>query len=109
MKIIADICVIPLNTAKASVREEVAIAHQILLDTGCSCNLHSYGTNVEGDYDVIMNAIKKFISPCMNVVLYEYTQSKKIGSRTDKIKVYKIKQMLFQVLDSKSNFINKYF
>ena len=37
MKIIADICVIPLNTAKASVREEVAIAHQILLDTGCSC------------------------------------------------------------------------
>ena len=24
MKIIADICVIPLNTAKASVREEVA-------------------------------------------------------------------------------------
>ena len=84
MKIIADICVIPLNTAKASVREEVAIAHQILLDTGCSCNLHSYGTNVEGDYDVIMNAIKKIHLTLHERGIVRIHTNLKIGSRTDK-------------------------
>ena len=102
MKIIADICVIPLNTATASVREEVAIAHKILLDTGCSCNLHSYGTNVEGDYDVIMNAIKKIHLTLHERGIVRIHTNLKIGSRTDKNQSLKDKtDAVHQVLDSK--------
>ena len=102
MKIIADICVIPLNTVKASVREEVAIAHQILLDTGCSCNLHSYGTNVEGDYDVIMNAIKKIHLTLHERGIVRIHTNLKIDSRTDKNQSLQDKtDAVRQVLDSK--------
>ena len=102
MKIIADICVIPLNTAKASVREEVAIAHQILLETGCSCNLHSYGTNIEGDYDVIMNAIKKIHLTLHERGIVRIHTNLKIGSRTDKNQSLQDKtDAVRQVLDSK--------
>ena len=58
MKVIADICVIP-NTGRTSVREEVALAHRILAETGLKVHLHGYGTNVEGDYDTIFAALKK--------------------------------------------------
>jgi uncharacterized protein (TIGR00106 family) len=84
MKIIADICVIPLHTASPSVREEVAIAHQILLDTGCDCNLHAYGTNIAGDYDIIMSAIKKIHLALHERGIVRIHTNLKIGSRTDK-------------------------
>ena len=88
MKIIADICVIPLhrenNTQNASVREEVAIAHKILRDTGCNCTLHAYGTNVEGDYDTIMNALKKIHLTLHERGIVRIHTNLKIGSRTDK-------------------------
>ena len=56
MKVIADICVVPI-TGKVSVREEVARAHQILKRAGLDVVLHAYGTNVEGELSVVLDAI----------------------------------------------------
>ena len=83
MYITAEICVIPLN-GKISLREEVALAHSILRKTGLHVDLHSYGTNIEGDYELIMNAIKEIHETLHNNGTPRVHTSIKIGSRKDK-------------------------
>ena len=83
MHIIAEICVIPINE-KVSLREEVALAHSILRQTGLNVELHSYGTNIEGDYDVIMNAVKTIHQTLHDNGTPRIHTSIKIGSRKDK-------------------------
>ena len=83
MKIIADICIIPI-TGNISVRKEVAIAHNILKQTGLPVQLHSYGTNIEGSYDTIMSALKAIFDELHNTGVPRVTATIKIGSRIDK-------------------------
>lgn len=83
MHIIADICVVPL-TGSISVREEVARAHAILRDTGLPVTLHGYGTNIEGDYDTIMAALKQIHQELHAGGVPRITTSIRLGSRTDK-------------------------
>ncbi|MBI5511984.1 MAG: MTH1187 family thiamine-binding protein [Deltaproteobacteria bacterium] len=83
MKVIADICVVPL-TGKTSVRAEVKRAHQILVDTGLTVHLHAYGTNIEGDYDVIFAALKKIHEELHRAGVPRISTNIRLGSRTDK-------------------------
>lgn len=83
MKVIADICVIP-NTGRTSVREEVAIAHQILERTGLPVLLHGYGTNIEGDYDTVFAALKEIHEELHARGATRISTSIRLGSRTDK-------------------------
>ncbi len=83
MKVIADICVLPL-TGQVSVRKEVARAHQILKGTGLPVVLHGYGTNIEGDYDVIMAALKHVHEELHAGGTPRVHTTIRLGSRTDK-------------------------
>lgn len=83
MKVLADICVVPL-TGKASVRDEVALAHRILRDTGLPVQLHAYGTNIEGDYDVVMAALKKVHETLHQNGVARISTTIRLGSRIDK-------------------------
>ena len=83
MKIIAEICVIPIGNS-VSLSKEVSLAHQILKDTGLPVQLHSYGTNIEGDYDVVMAAVKAIHQALHAKGLQRLHTSIKIGSRIDK-------------------------
>ena len=83
MKIIAEICVIPIGNS-VSLSKEVSLAHQILKDTGLPVQLHSYGTNIEGDYDTIMKAIKHIHEKLHHNGVPRIHTSIKIGSRKDK-------------------------
>ena len=83
MKVIVEICVIPLS-GKISLREEIAQAHSILLETGLNVELHGYGSNIEGDYDTIMQAVKKIHETLHHQGTPRIHTSLKIGSRTDK-------------------------
>ncbi len=83
MEVIADICVVPF-TGRASVREEVTRAYQILKDTRLPVLLHGYGTNIEGDYDVIMGALKKIHEDLHASGAVRISTTIRLGSRTDK-------------------------
>ena len=83
MKILAEICVIPIN-GSISLRKEIAIAHRILQKTGCTIELHGYGTNVEGDYDIIMTAIKEIHQTLHSMGTVRIHTALKISSRIDK-------------------------
>lgn len=83
MNVIADICVVPF-TGKVSVRQEVARAHAILKATGLPVNLHGYGTNIEGDYDTIMAALKQIHETLHSEGSQRISTTIRLGSRTDK-------------------------
>lgn len=57
-KALAEIQVIPIGVG-VSVRKEVQRAHEIIRASGLKVQLHSYGTNVEGDLDTILSTIKR--------------------------------------------------
>jgi len=83
MYVIADICIVPL-TGRVSVRQEVARAHAILKETGLPVSLHGYGTNIEGDYDTIMTALKRIHTELHAGGVPRISTSIRLGSRTDK-------------------------
>ena len=83
MNVIADICVIPI-TGQVSLRKEVALAHQILKDTGLPVQLHGYGTNIEGDIDIVLEAIKQIHQQLHSNGIPRINTTIKLGSRTDK-------------------------
>jgi uncharacterized protein (TIGR00106 family) len=58
MKIIADLCVVPIGVG-VSVSRYIAKCEKILADAGLKTILHSYGTNIEGEWDDVFSAIKK--------------------------------------------------
>ena len=98
MKVIADICVVPF-TGKASVRAEVTRAHEILAATGLPVLLHGYGTNIEGDYRTIMEALEKIHLELHENGATRISTTIRLGSRTDKDQ--SIQDKVDAVLDGK--------
>ncbi len=83
MKAIAEIQVIPIG-AGVSVRKEVKRAHQLLEQAGLKVQLHSYGTNVEGDLHQIFEAVERVHETLHAEGTVRLTTAIKIGTRTDK-------------------------
>jgi len=97
MNVIADICVVPF-TGRVSVREEVARAHRILEETGLPVLLHGYGTNIEGDYRVIMEALERIHEELHAGGATRISTTIRLGSRTDKVQ--SIQDKVAAVLES---------
>ena len=55
MKVIADLCVIPVGVG-VSVSEYVTACEKILKEAGLETRLHAYGTNIEGEWDAVFAA-----------------------------------------------------
>ena len=83
MNVIADICVIPIR-GNISLRDDVTKAHQILKETGLPVQLHAYGTNIEGDIDIVLKAIKQIHRELHSDGVPRISTSIRLGSRTDK-------------------------
>lgn len=58
MRVIADLCVIPMGTG-VSVSKQVAICERVLADAGLKAKLHAWGTNIEGEWDEVFAAVKR--------------------------------------------------
>jgi uncharacterized protein (TIGR00106 family) len=83
MKAIAEIQVVPIG-AGVSVRAEVKRAHEILRESGLAVQLHSYGTNVEGDLDLILMTIRRVHEQLHAEGVVRLSTAIKLGTRTDK-------------------------
>ena len=58
MKVIADLCVVPLGVG-VSISAYVAACEKVLREAGLDVQLHANGTNIEGEWDDVFAAIKK--------------------------------------------------
>ncbi|MEE8364376.1 MAG: MTH1187 family thiamine-binding protein [Gammaproteobacteria bacterium] len=83
MKVLADVCVVPMGVG-VSVSKYVAECEKIFAAAGLSHQLHAYGTNVEGDWDEVMGAIKKCHEVIHDMGAPRIGTTIRLGTRTDR-------------------------
>ena len=83
MKVIADFCVVPLGMG-VSVSSYVAEAERILEKRGLKPRLHAYGTNLEGEWEEVMDAIREVHERLHQMGVPRITSNMRFGTRTDR-------------------------
>lgn len=83
MKVIADIMIAPIGVG-VSVSKYVAECQKIFKQAGLKVNLHSYGTNIEGDWDEVFSAIKKCHQVVHEMGAPRISSNMRFGTRTDR-------------------------
>jgi uncharacterized protein (TIGR00106 family) len=83
MRITVDFCLIPLG-GSISLSPYIAECQRIFRDMGVEHRLHAFGTNVEGEWDVVMEAIKRCHLRVHEMGAPRITSTVKIGSRVDR-------------------------
>jgi uncharacterized protein (TIGR00106 family) len=83
MKVIADLCIVPIGVG-VSVSREVAVCERILTAAGLKTHLHAYGTNIEGDWDVVFAAVKQCHQELHNAGVPRISTNMRFGTRTDR-------------------------
>lgn len=84
MHVIADLMVVPLGVG-ISVSPYVAACERILKDAGLKTQLHAYGTNIEGEWDVVLAAVKRCHEVIHGMGAPRVSSSLKLGTRTDRM------------------------
>jgi uncharacterized protein (TIGR00106 family) len=83
MRVIADLCVIPIGVG-VSVSKEVAACERIFAEAGLKVNLHAYGTNIEGEWDEVFAAIKRCHEVVHSMGAPRVSSSLRFGTRIDR-------------------------
>jgi len=83
VRAIADLTVVPLGVG-VSVSKYVAVCERILDEAGLSPRLHAYGTNVEGEWDAVMAAVKRCHEEIHEMGAPRISTVLKIGTRVDR-------------------------
>ena len=83
MKVIIDLCVVPVGVG-VSVSRHVAACQQVLEDAGLNYNMHAYGTNIEGEWDGVFAAVKRCHEVVHQMGAPRISTSIKVGTRIDR-------------------------
>lgn len=83
MNAIAELTIIPIG-AGVSLSEYVAACERVLEKTDLHYELHANGTNLEGDWDEVMQAIKACHERLHEMGVPRISTIIKIGTRTDR-------------------------
>ena len=83
MKVIADLSIGPMGFG-VSVSMEIAICERILAAAGLKTLLHSYGTNIEGDWDRVFAAVKQCHEALHTAGVPRISTSMRFGTRIDR-------------------------
>jgi len=83
MKVHVDLCLIPMG-GEVSVSAEIAACQQIFQRAGLSHQLHAFGTNIEGEWDEVMAAVKACHLRVHELGRARVTSTLKVGTRTDR-------------------------
>ena len=83
MKVILDLCVVPIGVG-LSVSKYIAECEKILKAAGLKTMLHAYGTNIEGEWDQVMTAVKKCHEAVHQMGAPRISSSIRLGTRIDR-------------------------
>ncbi|MEM7196605.1 MAG: MTH1187 family thiamine-binding protein [Pseudomonadota bacterium] len=83
MQVMVDVCVIPIGVG-VSVSRHVAACQQIFDDAGLNYQMHAYGTNVEGSWDEVMNAIRQCHEIVHEMGAPRISTTIRLGTRSDR-------------------------
>ena len=83
MKAVAEIQVVPIGVG-VSVRAQVRRAQELIRESGLVVQEHSFGTNVEGELETILEVIARIHEVLHDEGVARLSTAIKIGTRTDK-------------------------
>jgi uncharacterized protein (TIGR00106 family) len=83
MKVIVDFCVVPIGVG-VSLGSYIAECEKILKKAGLKTHLHGYGTNVEGEWDQVMQAIKDCHQALHYMGVPRISTTIRLGTRVDR-------------------------
>lgn len=84
MKVLVDLCIVPIGVG-VSLSTYIAACEKVLTEAGLKTSLHSYGTNVEGEWDAVFGAIKRCHEVVHQMGAPRITSTIKLGTRTDRM------------------------
>lgn len=83
MKVIADVSLVPLGVG-ISLSKYIAACERVFREAGLKINLHAYGTNVEGEWEAVMAAIKRCHEVVHEMGAPRISTNIRLGTRTDR-------------------------
>ena len=83
MNVIAEFTVIPIGTG-VELSKYVAACQQVLEKSGLTYELHANGTNLEGEWDEVMDAIKRCQETLHEMGVPRLSTIIKLGTRIDR-------------------------
>jgi uncharacterized protein (TIGR00106 family) len=83
MKVIADLCIVPLGVG-VSLGSYIAECERVLTKAGVKVRLHAYGTNLEGEWDDVVAAIKECHQALHAMGVPRISSSIRLGTRIDR-------------------------
>jgi len=82
--VIADVCITPIGSG-VSVSKEIVEVERVLRDFPVKCRLHAYGTNLEGEWEDVMAAIKAAHVKLHELGVARISSNMRFGTRIDKL------------------------
>ena len=79
----ADLCVVPMGVG-VSVSKYVTECQKIFQSLELDVNMHAYGTNIEGEWDVVMEALKRCHETLHEMGAPRVGTTIRLGTRTDR-------------------------
>ncbi|MEZ4221486.1 MAG: MTH1187 family thiamine-binding protein [Polyangiaceae bacterium] len=83
MKVVADLSVVPIGVG-VSLSKYIVECERVLTAAGLKTQLHAYGTNIEGEWDDVMAAIKRCHETLHAMGVPRLSTSIKLGTRSDR-------------------------
>ncbi len=83
MKVILDLCVVPIGVG-VSVSKYVAACHRVLQEYDLETRLHAYGTNIEGEWDTAFAAVKRCHEVVHEMGAPRISTTLRVGTRVDR-------------------------
>lgn len=83
MKVMVDFCIVPLGVG-VSLSTYIAACQEVLEAAGLQTQMHAYGTNIEGDWDAVFQAIKACHRRVHDMGAPRVTTTIKMGTRIDR-------------------------
>jgi len=83
MKVLVDLCIVPIGVG-VSLSTYIAECERLLVAAGLKTSLHSYGTNIEGEWDQVFTAIKNCHERLHAMGTPRISTTIKLGTRTDR-------------------------
>jgi len=83
MKVLVDLCIVPIGVG-VSLSGYIAECEKILAEAGLKTSLHSYGTDIEGEWEEVFAAIRLCHEKVHAMGAPRISTTIKLGTRTDR-------------------------
>lgn len=83
MKVIVDLCVVPIGVG-VSLAKYIAACERVITDAGLKSQLHANGTDIEGEWDDVFAAVKRCHEVVHKMSAPRIVTSMRINTRVDK-------------------------